>query len=144
MPEVLGQRRHLVGRDDEGDGRRAVGVLVAQEGLDLAGHVRRVVGAELEDAGHAEAHGGGLGHEDLGGLVVGGDERHLPDADLATQPQDGLQFWEGQLTAKKEQSLRSSPLENAWETSHIRLIRNMYGGLVREKDQVGEVMLYWT
>ena len=103
MSEMLCQLGDLVGRDDEGDGGGDVGVLVAQEGLDLAGHVARVaVGAELEDAGHAEAHGGGLGHEDLGGLVVGGDERHLSDADLPTQPQDGLQFWEGQLTAENK------------------------------------------
>ena len=103
MSEMLGQLGDLVGRDDEGDGGGDVGVLVAQEGLDLAGHVARgAVGAELEDAGDAEAHGGGLGHEDLGGLVVGGDQRHLPDADLATQPQDGLQFWEGQLTAENK------------------------------------------
>ena len=47
VTEVLGQFRNLVGRGDEGDGGREVGVLVSQEGLDLAGHVSRVVGAEL-------------------------------------------------------------------------------------------------
>ena len=99
---MLGQLRHLVGRDDECDGGRAVGVLVPQEGLDLAGHVSRVVGAELEDAGNPESHGGGFGHEDLRRFVIGGDERHLSDADLSRQPQDCLQFWVGQLTAKNK------------------------------------------
>ena len=99
---MLGQLRHLVGRDDECDGGRAVGVLVPQEGLDLAGHVSRVVGAELEDAGNPESHGGGFGHEDLRRFVIGGDERHLSDADLSRQPQNCLQFWVGQLTAKNK------------------------------------------
>ena len=71
---MLGKLRHLVGRDDEGNGCRDVGVLVPQKGLHLAGHVSGVVGAELEDAGYPKSHGRGLGHKNLGGLVVGGDE----------------------------------------------------------------------
>ena len=83
--QPLGNQRGLPRVHDQRDDR-LLPLGVPHEGVDLLGDVVQVVlgRTQLQDPRHRDPHRSGLGHEDLAGVVVGGDE-----GDGAQPPQLG-------------------------------------------------------